>query len=285
MQDLWYVRRENRVKGPFPCKTIARSIEHGQLFATDEVSPDGSHWTALTSWQRQFSAAANAAPDPRSEHGQGAAQSCQKPVEQRPPLIVGNAGPASGSARLAARQKRRAQYIAGLLNRRENRARQIAVIVGSVTAVFIAVAVFAPRTVTEPPQCQAAPRPGINWNNCPLETRDISGMDLSASDLRNAKLRDATLMGSKLNESNLAYANMVNANVSYTDLSGASLVGANLQRADLSYANLRGADLAYADLTGANIGGAELKESRLDHAIWTDGRVCGPGSVGRCAAQ
>lgn len=285
MQDLWYVRRESRVKGPFPCKMIVRSIARGQLLPTDEVSPDGSRWTALQRWERQFSAAANEPRSGAQENVSRAAEARQNPIERTPLPIGAGARPGPDSARLAARQRRREEYIDGLLNKRENRSRQIAVIGSCVAAIFLTVTVLVPQTVTEPPQCQANARPGVNWHNCSLEARDLSRVDLSASDLRNAKLRDATLMGARLSQSNLAYADLVNTNISYADLSGARLIGANLQRADLSYANLQGANLAYADLTGANMGGSELRESRFDNAIWTDGRVCGAGSVGGCERQ
>lgn len=285
MDDVWYLRRNKRVRGPFPYSMIARSVARGMFLPTDELSPDGSSWTAITSWERQFSAAGREHSNQHVEQGPRERAGSSTPAENMPSPVANNASSGPDPARLAARQHRRARYIAGLLSKRENPARQIALIVGSVAAIFAAVIVLAPRTVSDSPQCQAGARPEVNWNNCRLETKDLSRVDLRSSDLRNAKLRDTTLMGSKLNQSNLAYAEMINTNISYADLSGASLVGANLQRADLSYANLAGANLAYADLTGANMGGAELRETRFDHAIWTDGRVCGPGSVGRCAAQ
>ena len=42
------------------------------------------------------------------------------------------------------------------------------------------------------------------------------------------------------------------------------------------------ADLSYADLRGAMLLGIQLSQARLDSAIWIDGRLCGPGSVGEC---
>ncbi len=56
------------------------------------------------------------------------------------------------------------------------------------------------------------------------------------------------------------------------DLSGANLSGANLSGANLRQASLEGADLSKADLTGA----------KLSNATWTDGRKCGPDSIGKC---
>ena len=61
------------------------------------------------------------------------------------------------------------------------------------------------------------------------------------------------------------------------DLHGAELLGASLRAANLRYADLTSANLSQADLAGADITGA-----RLANAIWPDGRVCAPASVGAC---
>ena len=95
MQDLWYVRRESRVKGPFPCKMIVRSIARGQLLPTDEVSPDGSRWTALQRWERQFSAAAN---EPRSGRtGERLEGSRGSPESNRTDALADRRGRETGS--------------------------------------------------------------------------------------------------------------------------------------------------------------------------------------------
>ncbi len=50
-------------------------------------------------------------------------------------------------------------------------------------------------------------------------------------------------------------------------------------------ANLQGADLSYVILAGAVLGNANLREAKLDKAIWTDNRICRPGSIGRCVTE
>jgi hypothetical protein len=66
------------------------------------------------------------------------------------------------------------------------------------------------------------------------------------------------------------------------DKSGYLLAGADLREADLSGANLSAANLSYANLSGVRLAGARLQDAILTGATWTDGRVCGEGSVGSC---
>ncbi|RKZ89427.1 MAG: pentapeptide repeat-containing protein, partial [Gammaproteobacteria bacterium] len=49
-----------------------------------------------------------------------------------------------------------------------------------------------------------------------------------------------------------------------------------------SYADLTNADLSYTDLTNANLGGSKLDNVRLGNAIWIDGQLCAPHSIGYC---
>jgi len=72
------------------------------------------------------------------------------------------------------------------------------------------------------------------------------------------------------------------------DLRGADLSGADLSGADLSGTNLIAANLSFANLTGANLRDANLSFADLSfanfvNAIWIDGSICGPGSIGFCA--
>lgn len=72
-----------------------------------------------------------------------------------------------------------------------------------------------------------------------------------------------------------------------TNLKGTNLSRANLERADLEEANLERTNLADADLRMANlrlcgINATNFERAVLDGAIWKDGRICGPGSIGEC---
>ncbi|MDP4013214.1 MAG: pentapeptide repeat-containing protein [Candidatus Nanopelagicales bacterium] len=126
----------------------------------------------------------------------------------------------------------------------------------------------AARTGTEPIREADPPSPAASQN-----LRDCSDIakepaaDLSNCDLRHALLRWADLRGADLGWANLSRANLMDAN----------LMDANLRRV-----NLTGAYLGEADLRGADVLGAVLTGTDLRGALWTDGSVCGPASIGEC---
>ena len=72
------------------------------------------------------------------------------------------------------------------------------------------------------------------------------------------------------------------ANFSNLDMYGVDLVGANLTGANLSGASFNDADLRDANLRGANIEGTNFSGAKLSNTIWTDGKKCQSGSIGRC---
>lgn len=141
--------------------------------------------------------------------------------------------------------------------------------------------------------CTTPPGPGVNWQRCYLDGRDLAGHDLSK-----ARLVDASFARSKLQDAVLAEVNayrakfisaemkgakldggvFVEADFTKADLAGASLVEADLRRSRLYRAILRG-----ANLTGAKTAGADLLYADLSGATWIDGkRVCAEGSLGQC---
>lgn len=93
-------------------------------------------------------------------------------------------------------------------------------------------------------------------------TRNLSGKNLG---------------GLQLVGVNLGRCNLKGADLSHANLERADLEESNLERADLSGANLRMATLRLSGMAGTN-----LERAILDGAVWKDGRVCAPGSVGHC---
>ncbi|HEY4745024.1 MAG TPA: pentapeptide repeat-containing protein [Desulfuromonadaceae bacterium] len=86
---------------------------------------------------------------------------------------------------------------------------------------------------------------------------------------------------------NLSGLNLVGMDLSKCNLKGIDLKHADLERADLGESNLERADLTGANLKRANLRlsgmtGAKLENANLSGAIWKDGRVCAPASVGQC---
>lgn len=100
--------------------------------------------------------------------------------------------------------------------------------------------------------CSDPPAPKVDWGGC---------------DKRHADLRGADLRG---------------ANLTYTDFLGANLEMANLSEARMWATYLWEASLYGANLRNADILGAYLSNAYLERAVWVDGRICGPDSMGRC---
>lgn len=69
------------------------------------------------------------------------------------------------------------------------------------------------------------------------------------------------------------------------DLYKAPLANLNLTGADLSGSNLFQADLRQATLISAKITGVNFRKALLTGAVWIDGKVCKPGSIGKCITQ
>lgn len=153
----------------------------------------------------------------------------------------------------------------------------------SLIVIIVSVSLLLPRQSREKvADCMVNAMPAVNWSNCRMERRDLTGVDLTDALLRNTNLHEASLRGAILNGSDLAYSNLRFAMMGESQLVGADLRGADLGYANLQGAELKGADLSYADLSFANIQDADFSEVRLDRAIWIDGRLCQTGSVGQC---
>jgi len=47
-KGLWYVRKDGRIRGPFPAGQVAREILLGRIRKNDELSVDREHWRHLS---------------------------------------------------------------------------------------------------------------------------------------------------------------------------------------------------------------------------------------------
>jgi hypothetical protein len=288
---LWFTRRDGKVRGPFPENVVQQHILLGRVRPQDELSRDREVWVPLRQLpelvpevmrhveteedKQRLLQAMMRADERRGERRNRAA----RPGEDRragdrrqpePDPIVRHRGV---WPRLFAESAERRNHIllpAALL-----------VVVAIVsTALFLWY--VRPPVQSAEADCAAPPGPGVNWSYCHLEGTAFVGLDLRSADVSNARLVAADLSRADLRGANLAYAALSSARLVGTDLREAELTGAVLARADLGGARLEAADLSYANLQGARIDGANLEQARLDRAIWTDGRVCAPGSIGAC---
>jgi hypothetical protein len=138
-------------------------------------------------------------------------------------------------------------------------------------------------------------------DNTPVKGKTVKKRNNETSK-NNGKVIVETLPGEKLTVKQVMEILNTTRNLSGKNLSGLNLVGVylgkcNLKGADLNHANLERADfgdsnLERADLTGANLKMSNLRQSGMtaakldlaifDGAIWKDGMLCSPGSIGQC---
>jgi len=287
-RQLWYVRRGDKVRGPFPTQVVANNTLLGRFLPGDEVSLDQLEWKPLVTvaellpqellelpkvtdpeqrlWLEERLKAAHRWADERTHE------------ERRHAEEAAERGTRDDGAR--DKERRSADMDSDVLALPHHHAalppesglRRYLGVVAGLGAVMLLVALgliyYQPvnpvkvGVVPVQPLCGKAAAPGVNWSGC-----DKQGV---------------LLRGADLTRGNLDYANLSLADLSGSRLAHVSLVGANLKAADLSNADLSNADLNNADLSAANLAAANLTGAVLDHAIWGDGRVCAVGSLGQC---
>jgi hypothetical protein len=280
-RQLWYVRRERVVSGPFPNRVVANHVLLGRFDPSDEVSMDQLEWQPLMTvrallpaellelqteidperkqWLEERLKAAHRWADERTHHDRRLHENASGPRgEERRKTNV--------SPDVLA-----LPHLHPELERWPGRWRYLgAIIVISVLVLLVTLGLFFYQPVNpfkvgvvpEQPQCQQTAVPRVNWSGCDKQEIRLRGADLSGS--------------------NLSYANFSRADLSGSRFKRAALLGANFNHANLNDADLDGADLSYSDLRGASLVSASFKGAVLDHAIWQDGRECAVGSRGQC---
>lgn len=293
--QLWFTRRGEAVQGPFPAGQIMRYVILGRVLLSDEVSTDGKVWVPLSQVPEMIPEIVQSdADDPalsqrlqaakrwEDERGrnrrrdEAAIEADQRGAEDRRKQ-------AASAARRprTARPDRLGEHIA---QNRRNRLVSALIAVGVLAFLGMLVVVYRPATKVGSTglECAQPPAPGVEWSNCAFDGRRLARADLTGAQMKNMRLTRADLSGAVLERADLSYSELAVARLRDARLGGAVLVGASLRGADLGGADLAGADLSYADLLGADLTGANLGAATLDNAIWIDGNICAPGSVGRC---
>lgn len=295
-EHLWYTRRDGHVRGPFPQRQIAHCILLGRIGDDDELSTDRESWLPL---QQLPQLIPEVMKNIVTEEDRQRLEAARRRADERR-----GGDRRLGSERLQAdngeRRRpsdRRDEEEPELLRHRELRrnvldegrsadslacgrqCRSMLMALAALAAVFV---VFTPNDAPSSADCAAAPAPRVIWNNCRMSGLVAEQADLRGARARNMDLTGARLVGAKLAGADLAYTLLHLADLRYADMSGAQLTGAGLRAADLRGARLVGVDLAYADLREARLEGADLTLTKLGSALWIDGRVCAPTSVGQC---
>lgn len=288
LRQLWYVRRGNRVSGPFPTQVVANNALLGRFLPSDEVSLDQLEWKALATVedllpQELLKLHTETDPEQRQwleERLKAARRWADQRTHDERRLVPEAAGREVREDGLRGEERRKAETDNDILALPHHHAplpqepawrRYLGVLAG-IGAVLLLVALglvnYQPvnpvkvGVVPVQPLCGKAAAPTVNWSGC-----DKQG---------------ALLRGADLSRGNLDYANFSRADLSGSRLEHASMVGTNFHAADLTNVNLSNADLSNADLSAADLASAMLDGAVLDHAIWVDGRVCATGSLGQC---
>lgn len=275
-RQLWYVRRGDRVSGPFPTQVVSNNTLLGRFLPGDEASLDQVEWKPLVSVAEllppEWLELHNETDPERRQWLEERLKAARRWADQR-----SHDGEPAG---LRGEERRRAggdsdvvvlpHHHAALPPESGPRSyRGVAAGLGAVL-LLVTLGLFYYQPVNPvkvgvmpvQPQCDKAAAPGVNWGGCDKQGVLLRGVDLTRG--------------------NLDYANFSRADLSGSRLAHVSLVGANLAAADLGHVDLSHANLSHADLSAAILVSANLDGAVLDQAIWIDGRVCGAGSLGQC---
>ncbi|MCW8933668.1 MAG: pentapeptide repeat-containing protein [Gammaproteobacteria bacterium] len=278
----WYIKQGERVQGPFPNKLIGSYLILGRITQDTLVSQDKNNWSPVSDYPAMV------------------------------PEVVKEAGSTLGDRALMLARIREDERSSKLNeagdfdNRREDEDQLMQLhrqirddvqqgysVKSHARIVYSSIAILLLLTLigffisnggesVKLADCDALPKPGINWAACNKQGEVLRNLNLQQVNFRSAKLQTADLSAAQLQGADLAYADLSQAILISARLMNSNLKGANLRRANLMGADLSGANLSYAELVGCNLQGSNLKQAIFDHAIWVNGEKCLPGSVGAC---
>lgn len=290
----WYYRKDGETYGPYVAGLLSRYILLGRIHKTDEVSSDGQRWQLVEDVPALIPDAMKGdQSDPEVHQRLIAAMrwADERQVDRRANEIT---TPEQRERRMAGdRRLLEAEEVLAhrqlQLDRKQRRKKQLNAVLGwlivCMSAGLLAGVgwyVYQNPVVEVIVDCNAAPKAGVNFNNCIMSGVDFNSVDLTAATFNNTDMSKASLRRSKLVNADIRYADLSFANLEAANLTNAQLTGASLRNARLTAADLSGADLSFANLTGADLSGAILTNTKLDRAYWVDGTECAPGSLGQC---
>ena len=293
-QKLWFLRRGDSIKGPFPGGTLRRFMLLGRVVPSDEVSLDRKSWKGIMDVPEAVP------PEIRKAAAEGKLyEVLQASLIEDERRGVERRSKAEDLKYRDQRKGQRRQQEPELIKRHQlaktqlielYKKRSTPYLAFVVVSVLVVVAVSAGLYIGAPdaipdPDCNAQAAPGVNWRNCRFGAVSSESANLQGAILNSSILRMAKLSGSDLKNADMQYADLSGSDLSYSVIADAKMKGINLQSADLTNVDLSNSDLSYANLKDSKLGGAKIDGVKLTKAIWIDGSVCGPGSIGKCVKQ
>ena len=299
-QGLWYIKKQEKVTGPFPVKLIGSYLILGRIDIDTLVSTDKDKWIPIG---RLPSLIPDEVKHLSSAHGKDHLHQAKlrederrgdsrRNLEDRPEPDQENDNRRQSNDRRQNDEKISEAYLKLKADISENRNKAkklkvygVSVLIVVLVALLTGFLLTDPMIITTKTDCLAAAAPGVDWRSCNKNSVDLISKNLQQSNLHSANLTGALLVRSNLTEADLSYANFENANLSQANLQNALLTGANLNNANLTGTGLSGADLSYADLRNAKLSNVRVLNTRFDNAIWIDGSRCARPSIDQCMAE
>jgi hypothetical protein len=279
----WYIRVKDKVRGPFPNQLIGSYLILDRINLHTEVSQDKENWTAVKNYPALVP---DVVLNAHTTEGAKALMLARVREDERrtqtSPSEFANERRIKDESKIIKLHRQLRDDI--LIRYRKAPVKNTRNIVVAVLVVLFVIAVIFDQSDGVPAgvDCNAPVRIGMNWSECNKQGQNFAGMDISSSQFKGTKLNAADFSRTRVDDSDLSYANLFQAQMQQSSLQNVLFIGANLRQANLRAANLQGADLSYAELVDAKLDGANLSNARFDHALWVNGKICLPGSIGAC---
>ena len=235
--NLWYTRRNDEIRGPFPARQVTRYILLGRIRKDDELSHDCENW-------RRVQDCLDLIPDEmknleteedyrrlelarmREDERRGGDQRCDTQRMDAANVERRRAGdrrkPESAAVQRHRELRNRALQTTYTLARAMSPG-VITVTVVCAVALLLLFARFTPQGTGQMADCDAPAAPHVNWTNCSRPGLVANGTDLTGIWGRNMDLTGARLVGSRLAGADLAFSTLNISDLRHADLSNARL--------------------------------------------------------------
>jgi hypothetical protein len=279
VQALWYVRRADQTRGPYPGPQIEEALRNGDLEPTDEISLDGAQWQAIGDGgivRAQARPVATSKPAAADAAWQAERDKARQRWEDGNETRMDSPTPMLDAVRMQSLRLDQAETRAMLDARARGKPSLFIALAAILVLALVGSVVWYGQEgeaiqagIGKAGDCAADATPGSSWAGC-----DKRGLVKAGADLHSMTLRGARLDGAQLSGANLSYANLSRATLRSANLANANLLGANLDDVDLSGADLSNADLRYATLNRSKLDGARLDGARVGKTTWVGGALC-----------
>ncbi|MFV2056494.1 MAG: pentapeptide repeat-containing protein, partial [Thiohalomonadales bacterium] len=297
--QLWYTRRGENIRGPFPLGMIRRHILLGRILHSDELSSDKIEWNQVSERSDLFPKEMNTDLSvPENEQRLNIAfmrederrsgdrrsdtrYSSDRSSDQRGQVVRAHDG--SKERRVVedeATVRHRAiktAYSHSVKNHVGSPRFRIMILAIIMLAVIFVSVFFRPDNSSQHlfTKCLSGPSPNVDWNNCGKEGVDLAGISLAGAKLRSVSFGGANLTETILIGADMSYANFANSSAVAAKFQRAVLVGAVLRNANFSGVDLSHADLSFAILNETNLSNANLNGANLSHVVMTGANIEG----------